>query len=89
MNRLLKNSASRRDPALHGFCKCSHAIGWKLEAWLTAPVFLSFEHQASCLKLISALAGGLMPVFQQPVIPWTWKDSPHAQTHPVRAQRHP
>ena len=30
--RVLKNGASRRDPTLCGFCKCSHAIGWKLEA---------------------------------------------------------
>jgi hypothetical protein len=61
---VLKNSASGRDPALCGFCKCSHAIGWKLEAWLTVPGF--FEPQASCLKLISALADGLMLVFQHP-----------------------
>jgi hypothetical protein len=25
-SRLLKNSASNRDPALLGFCKCSHII---------------------------------------------------------------
>ncbi len=24
--RVLKNRASRRDPALRGFCKCSHII---------------------------------------------------------------
>jgi hypothetical protein len=28
----LKNRPSRRDPAFCGFCKCSHAIGLKLEA---------------------------------------------------------
>jgi hypothetical protein len=44
---VLKNRASRRDPALCGFCKCSHAIGWKLEAWLTVPDF--FELRASSL----------------------------------------
>jgi hypothetical protein len=33
---VLKNCAQGRDPALGGFCKFSHAIGWKLEAWLTA-----------------------------------------------------
>jgi hypothetical protein len=48
---------------LCGFCKCSHAIGWKLEACLTEPDFV--EPQASCLKLIniSALADGLMLFF--------------------------
>jgi hypothetical protein len=29
---VLKNRASRRDPALCGFCKCSHKGSWKLEA---------------------------------------------------------
>jgi hypothetical protein len=38
----------------------------KLEAWLMVPAFFSFEPQASCLKLISALADGLMLVFQHP-----------------------
>jgi hypothetical protein len=32
LDRVLKNCVSRRDPALCGFCKCSPAIGWKLEA---------------------------------------------------------
>jgi hypothetical protein len=41
--------------------------GSKLEAWLTVADFLSFEPQASCLKLISALADGLMLVLQHPV----------------------
>jgi hypothetical protein len=49
-------------------CNRLEAGGSKLEAWLTvADFFLSFEPQASCLKLISALADGLMLVFQQPV----------------------
>ena len=65
---LSKNRTQGRDPALCGFCKYSHAIGWKLEAWLTVrDFFLSFEPQASCLKLISALADGLMLVFKHPV----------------------
>jgi hypothetical protein len=65
---MLKNRARGRDPALCGFCKCSHGIGWKLEAWLTGSEFvLSLEPQASCLKLISALADGRMLVFQHPV----------------------
>jgi hypothetical protein len=38
----------------------------KLEAWLTVPDFFSFEPQASCLKLTSALADGLMLVFEHP-----------------------
>jgi hypothetical protein len=42
------------------------AGGSKLEAWLTVADFLSFEPQASCLKLISALADGLMLVSQHP-----------------------
>jgi hypothetical protein len=42
------------------------AGSWKLEAWLTAPDFFSFEPQASCLKLIFALADGLMLVLQHP-----------------------
>jgi hypothetical protein len=36
----MKNGASGRDPALHGFWKCSHGIGWKLEAWLTGSEFV-------------------------------------------------
>jgi hypothetical protein len=49
-------------------CNRLEAGGSKLEAWLTvADFFLSFEPQASCLKLISALANGLMLVFQHPV----------------------
>jgi hypothetical protein len=40
-NRLLKNSASGRDPALHGFCKCSHIMNMlrfpkRHAPWLTA-----------------------------------------------------
>jgi hypothetical protein len=38
LGKVLKNRASRRDPALCGFCKCSHAIGWKLEAQSWKPV---------------------------------------------------
>jgi hypothetical protein len=39
----------------------------KLEAWLTgSEIVLSLEPQASCLKRLSALADGLMLVFQQP-----------------------
>jgi len=41
------------------------AGSWKLEAWLTVADFFSFEPQASCLKLLSALADGLMLVFQR------------------------
>jgi hypothetical protein len=49
-------------------CNRLEAGGSKLEAWLTvAGFFLSFKPQASCLKLISALADGLMLVFQHPV----------------------
>jgi hypothetical protein len=40
------------------------AGGSKPEAWLTVAGFFSFEPQASCLKLISALADSLMLVFQ-------------------------
>jgi len=47
-------------------CNRLEAGGSKLEAWLTVADFLSFEPQASCLKLISALADGLMLVFKQP-----------------------
>jgi hypothetical protein len=40
----------------------------KLEAWLTgSEIVLSLEPQASCLKRLSALADGLMLVFQHPV----------------------
>jgi hypothetical protein len=43
------------------------AGSWKLEAWLTGyEIVLSLEPQASCLKRLSALADGLMLVFQQP-----------------------
>jgi hypothetical protein len=40
-SRLLKNSASRRDPVLHGFCKCSHIMNMlrfpkRRAPWLTA-----------------------------------------------------
>jgi hypothetical protein len=41
---MLKNSASRRDPAVCGFCKCSHAIGWKPGCGFL--IFLSLEPQA-------------------------------------------
>jgi hypothetical protein len=48
-------------------CNLLEAGGSKLEAWLTvADFFLSFDPQASCLKLISVLADGLMLVFQHP-----------------------
>jgi hypothetical protein len=50
-------------------CHRPEAGGAKLEAWLTVADFLSFEPQASCLKLISALADGLMLVLQHPVKP--------------------
>ena len=41
LSRLLKNSASGRDPALHGFCKCSHIMNMlrfpkRRAPWLTA-----------------------------------------------------
>jgi hypothetical protein len=51
-------------------CNRLEAGGSKLEAWLTVPdFFLSFEPQASGLKLISASADGLMLVFQHSVRP--------------------
>jgi hypothetical protein len=48
-------------------CNRLEAGGSKLEAWLTMADFLSFEPQASCLKLKSALADGLMLGFKHPV----------------------
>jgi len=48
-------------------CNRLEAGGSKLEAWLAVADLLSFEPQASCLKLKSALADGLMLVFQHPV----------------------
>jgi hypothetical protein len=46
--RVLKNRASHRDPVLCGFCKCSHGIGRKLEAWLTGSEFVfSIEPQVN------------------------------------------
>jgi len=38
LSRMLENRASRREPVLCGFCKCSHAIGWKLEARSWKPI---------------------------------------------------
>jgi hypothetical protein len=40
-SRLVKNSASSRDPALHGFCKGSHSMNMlrfpkRRAPWLTA-----------------------------------------------------
>jgi hypothetical protein len=46
-------------------CNRLEAGGSKLEAWLTAADF--FKLRASSLKLISALADGLMLVLQYPV----------------------
>jgi hypothetical protein len=47
-SRVFENFASRREPALGGFCKYSHGIGWKLEAWLTGSGFvLSLKPLAS------------------------------------------
>jgi hypothetical protein len=43
-------------------CNRLDAGGSKLEAWLTVAGFF-VEPQASCLKLISALADGLVLVF--------------------------
>jgi hypothetical protein len=43
-------------------CNRLDAGGSKLEAWLTVTGFF-VEPQASCLKLISALADGLVLVF--------------------------
>jgi hypothetical protein len=48
-------------------CNRLEAGGSKLEAWLTVADFLSFEPQASRLKLKSALADGLMLVFKHTV----------------------
>jgi hypothetical protein len=48
-------------------CNRLEAGGSKLEAWLPVADFLSFEPQASCLKLISALADGLMLVSTIPL----------------------
>jgi hypothetical protein len=45
-------------------CNRLEAGSSKLEAWLAVADF--FEPQASCLKRISALADGLMLVFQHP-----------------------
>jgi hypothetical protein len=47
-------------------CNRLEAGGSKLEAWLAVADFLSFEPQASCLKLIFALADGPILVFQRP-----------------------
>jgi hypothetical protein len=47
-------------------CNRLEAGGSKLEDWLTVADFFA-EPQASCLKLISALADGLMLVSQHPV----------------------
>jgi hypothetical protein len=48
INRVLKNRASRRDPALCGFCKCSHIFEYaalsKTPHALTDGLMLAFEH---------------------------------------------
>jgi hypothetical protein len=48
--RLLKNRVSSRDPALRGFCKCSHIIKYAAlsktsRAWADGPI-LVFQHPA-------------------------------------------
>jgi len=46
--RRLKNCASRRDPALRGFCKCSHIYEYaalsKTPHALAAGTMLVFQH---------------------------------------------
>jgi hypothetical protein len=50
VNGLLKNGASRRDPALCGFCKCSHMIEYaalsKTPHALADGPMLVFQHPA-------------------------------------------
>jgi hypothetical protein len=47
-NKVLKNCASRRDPALCGFCKCSHidkyAALYKTPHALADSLMLVFQH---------------------------------------------
>jgi hypothetical protein len=52
--RVLKNGASGRDPALRGFCKCSHLIEYAAlsktpRAWADG-LILVFQHPASAGK---------------------------------------
>jgi hypothetical protein len=48
LNRVLKNRASRRDPALCGFCKCSHIAEYatfsKTPHAMTDGLMLVFKH---------------------------------------------
>jgi hypothetical protein len=66
---VLKNRASRRDPALCGFCKwvvCPKLEGWearKLEAKPFMPFFNLIAFRPPSLQPIVALADGLMLVF--------------------------
>jgi hypothetical protein len=52
--RVLKNGASGRDPALCGFCKCSHIIEYaalsKTPRALADDLMLVFEHPVRVLK---------------------------------------
>jgi hypothetical protein len=52
---VLKNGASGRDPALRGFCKCSHideyaALSKTPRAWAD-DLMLVFEHPVRVLKI--------------------------------------
>jgi hypothetical protein len=53
LDRVLKNRASRRDPALCGFCKCSHIVNMlrfpkRRMPWLTAyGLMLAFQNPVS------------------------------------------
>jgi hypothetical protein len=63
-NRLLKNGASGRDPALRGSCKCSHMSQYaalsKSPRALADGLMLVFQHPAKESRLEAAPTGHLM-----------------------------
>jgi hypothetical protein len=67
INRVLKNCASRRDPALCGFCKCSHifeyAALYKTPHALADGLMLVFEHPIKARRVRRALIGRFNFIF--------------------------
>jgi hypothetical protein len=57
-NRLLKNGASGRDPALHGVWKCSHIVEYaalsKAPCALADSLMLVFQHPANAAGQLRA-----------------------------------
>jgi hypothetical protein len=65
-NRVLKNRASRRDPALCGFCKCSHMTEYaalsKTPHALADGLMLVFQHPVKQVRSVCGSTARLSPI---------------------------